>query len=898
MRERGRARERGAVSRALLGRPCRSPPSPEVRHIRGGVSVDSGNWTEVRNRRRKAPRREYEVDNKFWQRSGYRFHHANSKPRRYVSSDHHDGLHPLSVRDYYQNGRDQTRFGRERSCEFRRQVSLHQRARSVSRRRVQATRHVSRARLNDSRSAAACPRWQYFDGVEAEVEGRRDRFRDVRKVENSGHGFRHVAHDAEGVLGSNFKRYVSFYFTNFPAQLSIFYLRKGFEVCGMLEDVYVSNKRNRFGEPYGFVRFSNVKDVSKMTKALNSVWFGQFRVRASVAKFERNTTVVVTRSEEEQVGLPKGIEERKNGNHSPTRQVTPKDGDPGSKETTPKVTSGGVGAPRLEKEVPGVQVGDIVVPLGNRKTPGARIEGIQHGEEQPPKDPDVPAVVAKGRESRVFLRKYRSKPDDVQWAQNGIVATVINGVPMVQNRIVDAGFDDLVITPMGADKVFIRCTEGGDAMSVVGGAEEFFKLIFSNWTRWDKDGRPYQRGAWVRLYGVPLNAWNVDFFKLCVFDCGRFLRADSCSAGKDRLDFARVLIATSELDIVTTTERVLVDGVMEEIRIVEEWGYAMGEDTCLFEEENGSEPSQADEDEGHEGSDVRCNVDLLVEKIVDELQEDDGDAVSERCGSATPIIPSDKPSMVGVSVEEDNWSEAVLSPVGGRTRPSLSIGSSGELGDRNLRTDVSCIVPETQDCPTDRITTGEDRSGFGCLPRGVRATSCPPTANGRVHPGPWSWEWLRDHNHKNARVADKGEGHPDTLCRKAGGVLRHPVHSLKKLARLPSKDRGEALKAIGKCVRRRRAGVESAKSNSASSQDGPEDSSMSGTVNNDWMNWVAVHGNDQMAVDDVRGIGQTIGVTFKGDNDNMFNVLSRAGRGIKENSGLPKGKGARKEKSV
>jgi hypothetical protein len=73
---------------------------------------------------------------------------------------------------------------------------------------------------------------------------------------------------------------------------------------------------------------------------------------------------------------------------------------------------------------------------------------------------------------------------------------------------------------------------------------------------------------------------------------------------------------------------------------------------------------------------------------------------------------------------------------------------------------------------------------------------------------------------------------------------------------------------------------------------------MSGTVNNDCMNWVPVHGNDQMVVDDVRGIGQTIGVTFKGDNDNMFNVLSRAGRGIKENSGLPKGKGARKEKSV
>jgi hypothetical protein len=39
---------------------------------------------------------------------------------------------------------------------------------------------------------------------------------------------------------------------NFPAQLSIFYLRKGFEVCGILEDVFVARKRNRYGEPYGF----------------------------------------------------------------------------------------------------------------------------------------------------------------------------------------------------------------------------------------------------------------------------------------------------------------------------------------------------------------------------------------------------------------------------------------------------------------------------------------------------------------------------------------------------------------------------------------------------------------------------------------------------------------------
>ncbi|MCI60251.1 DUF4283 domain protein, partial [Trifolium medium] len=58
-----------------------------------------------------------------------------------------------------------------------------------------------------------------------------------------------------------------------------------------------------------------------------------------------------------------------------------------------------------------------------------------------------------------------------------------------------------------------------------------------------------------------------------------FLRADNCSADKDRLDFARVLIATPELEIVKRVETVLVEGTPVEIKIVEEWGYALGDDT-------------------------------------------------------------------------------------------------------------------------------------------------------------------------------------------------------------------------------------------------------------------------------------------------------------------------------
>jgi hypothetical protein len=476
------------------------------------------------------------------------------------------------------------------------------------------------------------------------------------------------------------------------------YLRKGFEVCGILEDVYVAKKRNRFGEPYGFVKFSNVKDVTKLTKALNVVWFGHFRVRASVAKIERSDTGAERRLEDGQAG-------KMEGDGDPSKQ-----GKAGHKQTTSKTKRDNTGGPDLEKKGTEVQVGDIVVKLGDRQHRAVRQGGQKHGEGQVSKAVGLFVDAVKEGEKGILLRNFRSKVEDVLWAHKGLVATVINGeaVSVVQNRITDARFSDLVLTPMGADKVFIRCTKGKDAMSVVGGAEEFFKLVFSSWTSWDKDQRPYQRGAWVRLYGVPQNAWNVDFFKLCVFDCGRFLRADSCSADKDRLDFARVLIATADLDIVTKLERVLVDGAMVEIKIVEEWGYAMGEDTCLFEEEDGSEQSQAGDEAGHDEPEVRRNVDVLVEKIVDTLEAEDDDAVQRKCGRETK--PVDTLFDDGESQHEDARSVEVLSPVFDpvQAQQSPSVGTPGVISDQNMTTDDSSDVLERRD--NHHV---EDGSGVG-----------------------------------------------------------------------------------------------------------------------------------------------------------------------------------------
>ncbi|PNX69141.1 hypothetical protein L195_g056554, partial [Trifolium pratense] len=153
----------------------------------------------------------------------------------------------------------------------------------------------------------------------------------------------------------------------------------------------------------------------------------------------------------------------------------------------------------------GVKVGDVLVKLRDSQKRG------QHLSQQfKTTTSKLPLVTDAESNQNVWLRKYKSSTDDVKWARAGLIATISGGetVPVVQSRITDAGFYDLVIIPMGADTVFVRSESEVEAVTVMDNAKEFFKLLFSNWVRWEPGVAPFQRGAWVRLYGVPLQAWN------------------------------------------------------------------------------------------------------------------------------------------------------------------------------------------------------------------------------------------------------------------------------------------------------------------------------------------------------------------------------------------------------
>jgi len=63
-----------------------------------------------------------------------------------------------------------------------------------------------------------------------------------------------------------------------------------------------------------------------------------------------------------------------------------------------------------------------------------------------------------------FISHYTSMFEDRKWATSGMVASVIteDSTIALQQRVEDEGFNFVVVTPMGGDRVFLHCTGGED----------------------------------------------------------------------------------------------------------------------------------------------------------------------------------------------------------------------------------------------------------------------------------------------------------------------------------------------------------------------------------------------------------------------------------------------------
>jgi len=160
---------------------------------------------------------------------------------------------------------------------------------------------------------------------------------------------------------------------------------------------------------------------------------------------------------------------------------------------------------------------------------------------------------------------------------------------------------------------------------------------------------------------------------------------------------------------------------------------------------------------------------------------------------------------------------------------------------------------------------------------------------------PWSIDWLSKLPYDNGNVpsniffavtSDVAEICKEQPCaslnvlpkEKKEGYTKHSVGFIKRVARMLTNERKEIINFLKKHDRSRmvRKGIQISSKVGKSISESSKNSSSS--VNKDWENWVFLHGKPSAVVEDVRDIGKAVGVSFKCDTSNNFNLLTREGR--------------------
>lgn len=218
--------------------------------------------------------------------------------------------------------------------------------------------------------------------------------------------------------------------------------------------------------------------MDKLLKALNNFCFGQYSVRAKLARFDKKIVKEVREREGEVGKVRKMVVEGEKSVRLLGRE------EEGRKK---------VGEAKEGREGE-VRVGSVVVRVGGKARMVEGEGGSATVKEMGRRDVGMDMDTA----PKKIVRRYRPCEEDLNSAMRGLVGTVLYGesIPLIQNIVEDvAGFKDIDIIPLGADKVFVQSLSGVSVSDIVGEAKQFFDLIFSSLVRWNKGLMPFQRSA-------------------------------------------------------------------------------------------------------------------------------------------------------------------------------------------------------------------------------------------------------------------------------------------------------------------------------------------------------------------------------------------------------------------
>lgn len=329
------------------------------------------------------------------------------------------------------------------------------------------------------------------------------------------------------------RRLVSFFFTNFPDSLKAWDMFHLFSIHGRVMEVVIPGLKEGRRKRFGFVRFKDVRDPELMAIKLDNVFIRGIKLHVNMPRFDREVRV--------EVGAKKVLVERECG----------------TKKVLGECDRGSIGVSRKK----------------DYSAQHQQHSGIKNQPEI------VNKVWAKKRDNGVedvrgCLFSFNAEEDTMARLRKAMVGEVVwpGKSYAIQDEFAMQGVFSIKATPLGANWVLLEgAKDEEDFMEFV---EEAKDWLFQ-WFRWIRPWKPEdvdrERVAWIRCFGVPVHAWNGDFFSKLSEHVGTYLYSDDNTERKKSLDVARVLIRTKSMESLSKTFTVSINNVLYPIKIVEDW---------------------------------------------------------------------------------------------------------------------------------------------------------------------------------------------------------------------------------------------------------------------------------------------------------------------------------------
>jgi hypothetical protein len=362
----------------------------------------------------------------------------------------------------------------------------------------------------------------------------------------------------------------TFFFTNFPDRYGAKAIFNSFHNYGEVMEVVIPIKRDKGGRRFGFARFAEVVDIYKLEKDLDNVVFGGGKISVNVSRFQRT--------------VEKDDAEGREG-----RSIT------------------------IQSQKQRSRTKSISRPYHSRPR-----NNVPHSYAQALRSDVCPNYEEAHKKVVLSYEVEKIVMDDHSKAFVGVAAT-----PRMTYNIQDAfhtqGYFGVKVTPLGANLALLEGQEEGEVEALLADAKDWLDQWFKEIRPWNTKDIDSERIVWIRLFGVPVHAWNDDFFKQVTKPWGIFMKSDNVTSKKLTMDVARVLIRTSCQKPVDEFIDVKVNGEIFHLRVLED---SYGPMRLMISQSNGNDGrdlgSNCSEEEEEEERRLAEVEEIPVEEIESE----------------------------------------------------------------------------------------------------------------------------------------------------------------------------------------------------------------------------------------------------------------------------------------